>query len=130
MPIKHRIAWILSLALVLCTGVLGVYNGITEQSDGATALQKSVRVGVFLYGVLGLVTAYGIVRRRQWSVATAIAWGICITYVAGAAIIAYAPEDSAVGSALAASLISALIAYGVVWTTRMTTKRADQAVFE
>jgi len=52
----RKIAWVLSLALLLFTGVVGIYNGITERSTGATTLQKSVTAGVFLYGVLGLIT--------------------------------------------------------------------------
>jgi hypothetical protein len=29
---KHRVAWILSLLLLICTGAIGIYNGITERS--------------------------------------------------------------------------------------------------
>jgi hypothetical protein len=114
----RKIAWILSLALLLFTGVVGIYNGITEWGDGLTTLQQSVTVGVFIYGVFGLVTAYGLLRRLRWSVGTAIAWGVAITYVPGAAIIAYSGRESVIGAAIAASVASALIALGVVWTAR------------
>lgn len=87
----------LSLALLLFTGVVGIYNGITERSTGATSLQKSVTAGVFLYGLLGLGSAYGLVRRRRWTVATVAAWAVVITYVPGAAVIAYAEEGSPIG---------------------------------
>jgi peptidoglycan/LPS O-acetylase OafA/YrhL len=118
----RKIAFALSLALLLITGVVGIYNGITERSTGATSLQKSVTAGVFLYGVLGLVSVYGLVRRRRWSVGTVTAWGLVITYVPGAAVIAYAEEASSpVGSAIVASAASALIALGVLWTARMRT---------
>ena len=115
----RKIAFGLSLALLLFTGVVGIYNGINERSTGATSLQKSVTAGVFLYGVLGLASAYGLIRRRRWSVATAIAWGVVITYVPGAAIIAYAEGVSPVLSAVTASLASALIAAGVVWAAKV-----------
>jgi hypothetical protein len=115
----RKIAWILSIALLLFTGVVGIFNGITEWGDGLTTLQQSVTVGVFLYGVFGLIAAYELFRRRRWSVGTAIAWGAAITYVPGAAIIAYAGKESLVGSAIAASIVSALIALGVVWTARV-----------
>ncbi len=68
--------------------------------------------------MFGLVTAYGLLRRRRWSVGTAIAWGVAVTYVPGAAIIAYEGKESLVVAAIASSVASALIALGVVWTAR------------
>ncbi len=121
MSIGRKIAFVLSLALVVVTGVMGIYNGITERSTGTTNLQKSVTAGVFLYGVLGLITAYGLFRRRGWSVGAAIAWGIVITYVAGVAAIAYAGEDASWIGAVAGSAVTALLAAGVVWTTGVVT---------
>jgi hypothetical protein len=118
----RKIAWTLSIALLLFTGVVGIYNGITEWGDGLTTLQQSVTVGVFIYGVFGLIAAYGLFRRLRWSVGTAIAWGVAVTYVPGAAVIAYAGKESLVGSAIAASAASALIALGVVWTARETSR--------
>ena len=115
----RKIAFALSLGVLVITGVVGIHNGITERSTGATALQKSVTAGVFLYGVLGLVSAYGLVRRRRWTVGTVTAWALVITYVPGAAVIAYADEGSPVGSAIVASVATALIALGVVLTTRV-----------
>lgn len=122
MPITRRIAWIISLGLLLVTGCLGIYNGISERGDGGTALQKSVTTGVFLYGVLGLISAYGLFRRRSWSVSTAIAWGLVITYVPAAAIIGYGGEPTPVGSAIAASGVTALLALGVIWTAHLVTR--------
>lgn len=120
---SRKIALVLSLAVLFITGVIGIYNGITERSTGATNLQKSVTVGVFLYGVFGLVAAYGLARRRPWTVRAAIAWGVMVTYVPGAATIAYSDEASPVGPALVASAASALIALGVLWTARTLTQR-------
>jgi peptidoglycan/LPS O-acetylase OafA/YrhL len=121
----RKIAFALSLALLLITGVVGIYNGITERSTGATSLQKSVTAGVFLYGVLGLVSVYGLVRLRRWSVGSVTAWGLVITYVPGAAVIAYAEEPSPIGSAIVASGASALIALGVLWTARFITQGSE-----
>lgn len=118
----RKIALALSLAVLFITGVIGIYNGITERSTGATNLQKSVTVGVFLYGLLGLASAYGLARRRGWSLGTVAAWALVITYVPGAAVIAYAKEASPIGSALVASAASALIALGIVWTARVMTQ--------
>jgi peptidoglycan/LPS O-acetylase OafA/YrhL len=114
----RMIALALSLALLLVTGVVGIYNGITERSTGATTWQKSVTAGVFLYGLLGLVSAYGLARRRKWSVPAVISWGVVITYVAAVASVAYTEKDAHWSTALAAGAASALIAVGVVWTAR------------
>jgi hypothetical protein len=112
----RKIAFALSLLVLLFTGVIGIYNGITEWRDAGTSMQRSVTAGVFLYGVFGLATAYGLVRRRRWTFASGIAWAICVTYVPGVAVMAYGGEDAILGSAIAASGGSALIAAGIVWT--------------
>jgi hypothetical protein len=119
----RKIAWVLSLAVLTFTGVVGVRNGVTEWNSGTTTAQKLVTVGVFLYGVFGLATAYGLIRSRRWSVVTAIAWALAVTYVPGVAVMAYGGEDAILSSALAASAGSALIALGVVWTAHVITRR-------
>jgi hypothetical protein len=118
-----KLAWVLSLAVLVVTGVLGVYNGITEWREGQTAMQQSVTVGVLLYGILGLITAFGLFQRRAWSVGTSIAWAIAVTYVPGVAVTAYGGDGGTMLSAIAASAVSGLIAAGVVWTTHRTTRR-------
>ena len=122
--IGHTAAWIVSLALLLFTGVVGIRNGVTEWGEGRTFWQQSVTVGVFLYGVLGLVSAYGLFRRRRWSLRTVIAWAVVITYVPGVAVMA--DGDGTLGAAIAASVSTALIALGVIWTTNVMT-RAEQS---
>jgi hypothetical protein len=123
----RKIAWLVSLALLLVTGCLGVYNGMTEWGEGRTLAQQSVTAGVLLYGVIGLVTAYGLFRRRRWSVGAAIVWGVAITYVPGVAVMAYADADTTLGSAIAASVASALIAFGVIWAARVNTGIAQRS---
>ncbi len=123
MTVKLRIAWILSLILLLITGVMGIYNGITERSTGSTMLEKSVTAGVFLYGVLGLTAALGLFRRRRWSVPTTVLWAALITYVAAAAIIAYNEKDGLWLSVIIGGGVTALIAGGVVWTAREATRK-------
>jgi hypothetical protein len=121
-----KLAWVLSLAVLVVTGVLGVYNGITEWEEGQTAMQQSVTVGVLLYGILGLITAFGLFQRRAWSVGTSIAWAIAVTYVPGVAVTAYGGDGGTMLSAIAASAVSGLIAAGVVWTTHRTTRREPE----
>jgi hypothetical protein len=118
----RKIAWVLSLAVLVVTGVLGVYNGLTEWEDGRTPMQRSVTVGVLLYGILGLITALGLFRRRRWSVGTAIAWAVAVIYVPGVAVMAYGGEGAIMSSAIAASASSAVIAMGVVWTAHLLTR--------
>ena len=123
----RKVAWILSLALLAFTGVVGIYNGLNEWAGGPTRLQRSVTIGVFLYGVFGLISAYGLFRRRHWSLRTVIVWAIAVTYVPGVAVMAYGGEDAIVGSAVAASVGSLLLALGVIWTTKVMTASAGVA---
>lgn len=118
----RKVAWVLSLGLLLFTGVVGIYNGLTEWGEGRGPLQHSVTIGVFLYGIFGLASAYGLVRRQRWSIRTVIAWTVAVTYVPGVAVMAYADEDAILGSAIAASVGSLLIAIGVLWTTNVMTR--------
>ena len=127
---RWKIAWVLSLALLLFTGCVGVYNGLTEWGEGRTPLQHSVTVSVFIYGIFGLITAYGLLRRQAWSVWTAIVWMIAVTYAPGVAVMVYGGEDAILGSAIAASVGSAVIALGVVWTTRAMSRNRPRTVSE
>jgi FtsH-binding integral membrane protein len=120
----RTVAWILSLALLVFTGCVGVYNGITEWGESETPLQHSVTIGVLLYGVFGLISAYGLFKRKRWSVATTIVWAVMVTYVPGTAVMAYAGQDAGPGSAIAASAASALLALGVIWTANAVTRSA------
>lgn len=128
MHMGGKIAWVLSLAILVLTGVLGIHNGITEWNQEHNPAQKSVSAGTFLYGVFGLVTSYGLFRRRRWSVGTAIAWGITVTYVPGVAIMAFGGEDAVLSSAISASGATALIAAGVIWTGIAMTRGDTQPV--
>ena len=115
-----KIARLLALILLLVTGSIGVYNGISEWGEGRTPLQHSVTVSVLIYGVFGLVSAYGLLRRQPWSVPTAVLWMLGVVYAPGVAVMAYGGEDAIIGSAIAASVGSALVALGVVWTIQVT----------
>lgn len=118
----RKIAWILSLALLAFTGVVGIHNGLTQWGEGRTIMQQSVTAGVLLYGILGIISAFGLLGRQRWSVGTVIAWAIAVTYVPGVAVLIYGGEN-AFSSAVAASLGSALIALGVLWTAHVKTRR-------
>jgi hypothetical protein len=119
-----KVAWVSSLVLLFFTGVVGVYNGVSEWGEAHTPAEHSVTVGVLLYGILGLVTALGLIQRRRWSVGTAIAWAVPVTYVPGVAVMVYGDEGAIMSSAIAASAGSALIALAVVWTAHVMTRGA------
>jgi hypothetical protein len=122
-----KVAWVLSLLLLIVTGAVGIYNGVTEWGEGHTPLEHSVTAGVFLYGLFGLSSAAGLVRREPWSLKPAIGWAITVTCVPPAAIMAYGGPDQ-IGPAVAAALGSGLIASGVLWTAHQATKRSLAAV--
>ena len=130
MQMRWKIAWVVSLALLLFTGCVGIYNAYADWGEGLTPLQRSVTVSVFLYGVFGLVTAYGLMRRQAWSVRTALVWMIAVTYAPGVAVMAYGGQDAILSSAIAASAGSAAIALGVLWTARATTLDRSRTVSE
>lgn len=120
--VGRKVAFVISLALLLFTGVAGIRDAVDDWGEANTFAQQSVTGGVFLYGILGLITSYGLIRRRRWTLATAIAWSVVITYVPGVAVMAYGGEDAMLGSAVAASVGSGVIALGVIWTVNTMTR--------
>jgi|SRR5687768_8628172 len=121
----RRAAWILSILLLLNTGAIGVYNGLTELSGARTPLQRSVTIAVLVYGVLGLGAAIALIARRRSAVWLSAAWTIVVTYVASTAALAYASADATTGGAVAAGVGAALLGLGVVWCARITTRPAS-----
>jgi hypothetical protein len=118
----RKAAWILSILLLLNTGGLGLYNGVTELGDARTPLQQSVTLGVLAYGLLGLAAAAVLLARRPVAVWLSLAWALVITYVASMAALAYAGADATLGGALAAGIGAFAIGIGVVWCARVVTR--------
>ena len=121
----RKAAWILSILVLANTGALGLYNGVTELSEAHTALQRSVTVGVLIYGVLGVAGVVALIARHGSAVWLTAGWAVVVTYVASMAAIAYAGDDASVGGAIAAGLGAAVIGIGIVWCARMTTRPAS-----
>lgn len=121
----RRIAWILSTLVLVTTGVLGLYDGISDLAGVQTPLQRSVTFGVILYGALGLIAAAALLLRRRSAVWLAAAWALVVTYVASTAAIAYAGDSVTLGAALASGVSTALIGAGVVWTAAKVRRTAD-----
>jgi hypothetical protein len=114
----------LSLVMLFGTGALGLYNGVRELAYTLTPLQRSVSVGVLVYGVLGVVAGVALAARHRASVWLAGIWGVVVTYVASFAAIAYAGANASVSGAIASGIASALIAAGVIWSARRSTQRS------
>jgi hypothetical protein len=120
---RRAIGWALSLVMLFGTGALGLYNGVRELAYTLTPLQRSVSIGVLVYGVLGLAAGVALAARHRASVWLAAIWGAVITYVASLAAIAYAGADASLIGSVASGVASALIAAGVVWSARGSTRR-------
>jgi hypothetical protein len=124
---RRSVAGTLSVLMLLATGVLGVYSGTRELGDAHTRLQKSVTIGLLVYGALGLAATAAMLARHRSAVWLATLWGVVVTYVASTAALAYAGSDATIVGAVAAGIASALIAVGVVWGARVMTRRAGTA---
>ena len=120
---KRKIGRALSVLLLLVTGALGLFNGVRDLPGVVTTLQRSVTIGVLLYGVLGVAGGAAMVMGHRSSVPLAALWGVVVTYVASMAALAYAGSAATVGGAVASGLGTALIAAGVVWSARASTRQ-------
>jgi len=118
----RKAAWIVAILLLVNTGAVGVYNGVTEFADAHTPLQKSVTAGVFVYGIFGLSAAFALLVRHRWSVPLSAVWAVVVTYVASTAALAYAGDDATIGAAISAGIGAGLIGVFVVWCARAVTR--------
>jgi hypothetical protein len=116
--VARKIVWFVAIALLLITGALGIYNGLNEWRGAGTTLQKSVTASVFIYGLLGITGATGMIARQRWSVWVVMAWAVAITWAAGVSVIAYGGKDVTALTAIAAGISAAIIALVVIWGAR------------
>ena len=115
----RSIARIVAILILIATGALGVYNGFNEWKNPYSPFQRAVYFGVVLYGVLGLVGAYGVIRRRGWSRPVVIGWASMVTFVSATAAIAYSNARVTPLAAIAAGASAALLGAFVVWAARV-----------
>jgi hypothetical protein len=113
---------LLAMLLLSVTGVLGLYNGISELNDPITGLQRSVNVAVLLYGALGLLAAVGMARRRAWAVPAAIGWTLASAWAGSVASFAFHDPGFKEAATLAGAITACvgILAVGafVVWKAR------------
>jgi hypothetical protein len=114
----RSIARVVAVLALAATGAIGIYNGFDEWANPYSPFQRAVYVGVVLYGVLGLVGTYGVLRRRSWSHAVVVAWALAVTFVSGTAALAYAGPEVTALAAIAAGAGGALIGTFAVWAVR------------
>lgn len=119
-----KVWWILSVLVLVASGGLGLFNGVSELSDALTPFQRSVSTGVLIYGIFGVAGAVALIARRRSAVWLTAAWAIVVTFVASTAAHAYAGEDATLVGAIAGGLGTALIGLGVVWCARSVTRSA------
>jgi hypothetical protein len=111
----------LSVTVLFVSGALGTFNGVRELSETLTPLQRSVSIGVLIYGVAGLAGGIALLKRHRSAVWLATIWGIAVTYVSSVAALAYAP-DAPVGGAVASGIGAALIAAAVIWSAHRASR--------
>jgi hypothetical protein len=119
----RKIGWILSIATLLLTGLLGTVNGVNGLSDTLTPLQRSVSTAVLIYGIIGLAGGLALANRHSSAVLLAVAWCFAVTYVSSLAAIAYAGADTTLVGAVASGIAAALIGAAIVWSARLATRR-------
>ena len=122
-----RLGWGLSIVLLLVTGALGLWNGSRELAGAHTALQRSVTIGVLVYGVLGILGGVLLATRRAAAVPLTVMWALVITYVAATAAHAYAGADATLAGAIAGGVGAGLIGLGVVSVARRATRPAPES---
>jgi hypothetical protein len=114
----RRIARFIALLLLAITGALGIYNGVDERANHYSLFQRIVYLGVVLYGVLGLIGTYGVIRRRRWSHGVVVAWALAVTFVAGTAATAYGGPEVTPVAAISGGVGAALVGAFVIWAVR------------
>ncbi len=111
---RRRVGLILSIAMLFVSGALGLLNSVGELSQTLTPLQRSVSIGVLVYGIAGVAGGIALVARHPSAIWLAAIWGVAVTYVSSLAAIAYAGADATLVGAIASGIGAALIAAGVV----------------
>ena len=89
-----RSRWfVVAVVLVAISGVGGLVNGVVEWTSGTNAFQHSVHIADLIFGLAGVVGVAGLWTRRPWSINALAIWAASLVYAAGAAPLAFAPED-------------------------------------
>ena len=111
------VRWLRPFALVILavTGVLGLWNGVSDLGVVAAGWPRAIAAGDATYGALGLGALAATLLRRALARPLAAAWGVMVIAVATAAPVVYAEETGWALwlGALVGGAATALIAWGV-----------------
>ena len=116
MRIRFDLWLFLALALLGGFGLLGTWGGLSEWNEVTTGLQRFVTVTELSYGVLSLLaipallTGWRGLRMILWL------WLLAVSLTGGLASVAWGGASA--GAGIAASLLAAVIALGVIWVVR------------
>ena len=121
-----KVGRFLAIAVLLVTAYLGLTEGLSDLGSGGTALQGSVSFAVSLYGVLGLLGAVGLIRRRPWIVTVTVAWWVAAAYAATVASFAFhdpALEKDGTLAGMAGAFVSVCVVGAlIVWAARVAVR--------
>lgn len=96
-----------------------------------TVLQNSVAFGDLLFGVLGLLAAIGMWRRRPWTVTVTVAWAVSVVCTATVASFSFSDptfqEPGTMIGTIATGLSTAIVTGLIVWAARVATRPSGAA---
>ena len=122
----RKTAWVVTIAMLLVTGVIGLTNTPEELRATRTTLQRFVSVSVVLYGILGVVGGAALALRRRWSVVVVAAWSVAVFCAATVASFAFSDPSfengETVTGTIAAALATGLVGAFCVWAARSATR--------
>ena len=125
---SQKVGWYLSIAVLLLSSGLGVWNGLSDWEINRTALQMSVTVGVLAHSIAGFAAAAALVRKAPAARWLTLLWTGLVAYVSTAAPLAYAGDQATVGGALAGGVASAIAGLLIHWCARIVTREPNAVV--
>src|ERR1044071_2076507 len=92
----RKIGWYASIAVLLLSSGLGLWNGLSDWEINRTTLQMSVTIGVLAHSLVGFAAAAALIRRAPSARGLTLLWAVLVAYVSSTASIAYAGDDATV----------------------------------